>query len=76
MVGIISTSIIITFFYNKGKNILIAMWIHFWFNFLLKLVIIDILPLLIYTSIGYMVLVILIIIMNNNELLVKKEETS
>lgn len=76
MVGIISTSIIITFFYNKGKNILIAMWIHFWFNFLLKLVIIDILPLLIYTSIGYMILVILIIIMNKNELLVKKEETS
>jgi len=52
------------------------MWIHFWFNFLLKLVIIDILPLLMYISVGYLILAILIIIMNKNELLVKKEETS
>ena len=71
MVAVISLSIIITFFYNKSKNILIAMWIHFWFNFLLKLVIIDILPLLMYISVGYLILAILIIIMNKNELLVK-----
>ncbi len=75
MVAVISLSIIITFFYNKSKNILIAMWIHFWFNFLLKLVIIDLLPLLMYISVGYLILAILIIIMNKNELLVKKEET-
>jgi len=69
MVAIISVSIIITFFYNKSKNIIVAMWIHFWFNFLLKVVIIDILPLLIYLSVGYLILAIVIIIFNRNELL-------
>lgn len=72
MVAIISTSIIITFFYNKSKNILVAMWIHFWFNFLLKIVVIDILPLMIYTSIGYLVLATIIVLLYKNELLNKQ----
>jgi len=72
MVAIISTSIIITFFYNKSKNIIVAMWIHFWFNFLLKIVVIDILPLMIYTSIGYMALATLIVLLHKNELLNKQ----
>lgn len=76
MVAITSLSIIITYFYNKSKNILIAMWMHFWFNFLLQIVIIDLLPMIIALSAGYLILAILIIIMNKNELLVKKEETS
>ena len=54
MVAIISVSIIITFFYNKSKNILIAMWI---------------LPLLIYISVAYLILAFLIIILNKNEVL-------
>jgi membrane protease YdiL (CAAX protease family) len=78
MVAIISTSIIITYFYNKSKNIMIAMWIHFWFNFLLKMIVIDILPLMIYISIGYMVLATLIVLLCKEELLkrqvVRKED--
>ena len=35
MVAIISLSVVMTVTYNKQKNILIAMWIHFLFNFLL-----------------------------------------
>ena len=69
MVAVISFSVIITFFYNKSKNVLIAMWMHFWFNFLLQIVIIDILPLLIYVSIGYLIVAILIVILNKNEVL-------
>lgn len=69
MVTVISLSIIITFFYNKSKNILIAMWIHFWFNFLLKIVIIDLLPLLIYISFGYLILAIFVVILYKNEML-------
>lgn len=76
MVAIISCSVLITFFYNKSKNILIAMWMHFWFNFLLKLVVIDILPLLIYTSAGYLLAAIGILIFNKKELLVKERPTS
>ncbi len=71
MVAIISLSIVITFFYNKNKNILIAIWIHFWFNFLLKIVMIDLLPLLIYISAGYMILAILVVVLNKNELLAR-----
>jgi len=62
MVAIISVSVVITFFYNKSKNILIAMWIHFWFNFLLKVVIIDNLSLIIYLSVGYLALAILLVV--------------
>ncbi|NQT60972.1 MAG: CPBP family intramembrane metalloprotease [Bacteroidetes bacterium] len=75
MVAVVSLSIIITFFYNKSKNILIAMWIHFWFNFLLKLVIIDLLPLLIYLSVGYLILAILVIIFGRKELLQIERQT-
>ena len=73
MVLVISCSVIITFFYNKSKNILIAMWMHFWLNFLLKIVIIDLLPLLIYISIGYLLLAVLVILFNRNEVLIIKE---
>lgn len=76
MVFVISLSIIITFFYNKSKNILIAMWIHFWFNFLLRIVIIDRLPLIIYASIGFLVLAILIVLLNKKEMLKKEIQTS
>lgn len=73
MIAIISLSIIITFFYNKSKNILVAMWIHLWFNFFLKIMIVDFLNLLIYISVGYLILALIIIILNKNELLGKEK---
>ncbi|MCK5157496.1 MAG: hypothetical protein KAQ69_13795, partial [Spirochaetales bacterium] len=76
MVAVISLSIIITFFYNKSKNILIAMWIHFWFNFLLKIVIIDLLSLLIYLSAGYLILAILVVLLNKKELMKIEKQAS
>jgi membrane protease YdiL (CAAX protease family) len=72
MVAVISCSVVITFFYNKSKNILIAMWMHFWFNFLLKIVIIDLLPLLIFISLGYFTIATLIVVFHKKELLAKK----
>jgi len=72
MVSVVSLSIIITFFYNKSKNVLIAMWLHFWFNFLLKIVIIDLLPLIIYIAFAYLAAAILIIIFKRKELLIKE----
>ena len=74
MVAVTSLSIIISFFYNKSGNILIAMWLHFLFNFSLKIVIIDLLSLLIYMSIGYMIVAIIIIVKNKSELLTIKKE--
>lgn len=70
MIAMISFSVVITFFYNKSKNILIAMWMHFWFNFLLKIVIIDLLPLMIYISVGYLIAAVLVVIFNKNEVLI------
>lgn len=73
MVAVISLSLVITFYYNKSKNILIAMWLHFWFNFLLQLVIIDLLPLLIYVSIGYLIAAMGIILFNKKAFLTNEE---
>jgi len=70
LLAIISTSVLITYFYNKSKNILIAMWIHFCFNFLLKLVNIDLLPLLLYTAIAYF-LFVLVLLVTNKEVMTK-----
>jgi membrane protease YdiL (CAAX protease family) len=53
LVAIVSVSVVITFFYNRGGNILVAMWIHFLFNFFLQLVAVDLLGLLTYLAAGY-----------------------
>jgi hypothetical protein len=71
LLAIISTSVLITYFYNKSNNILIAMWIHFCFNFLLKLVNIDLLPLLLYTAIVYFLFVVVLLV-TNKEVMMKK----
>ncbi|MGL1893891.1 MAG: CPBP family intramembrane metalloprotease [Spirochaetaceae bacterium] len=73
MVAVVSFSVVITLYYNKSNNILIAMWMHFWFNFLLKIVIIDLLPLLIYISVFYLILAVILIIFNKKQLMVKKD---
>ncbi|MDO8848464.1 MAG: CPBP family intramembrane metalloprotease [Coriobacteriia bacterium] len=61
LVAIISTSVLITFFYNRSGNILVAVWVHFLFNFLLSAVKIDTVPLLAYTSITYLVAALLVV---------------
>jgi membrane protease YdiL (CAAX protease family) len=71
LLAIISTSVLIAYFYNKSKNILIAIWIHFWFNFLLKIVIIDLLPLLLYTAIAYF-LFVLVLLARNKEVMMAR----
>ena len=47
------------------------MWIHFWFNFFLKLVNIDLLPLLFYTAFVYF-LFVLVLLAANKEVMMKK----
>jgi len=62
MANIVLLSILITYFYNKEKNILIAMWIHFLFNFSLLIVQTDISQLFafmaVFTGIAVMALLI------------------
>jgi len=69
MINLILLSIFLTFFYNKNKNILIAVWIHFIFNILLQFVIINMLKLLLITSILYFISILVIIISNKDKML-------
>ncbi len=71
VVAIISMSVVITYFYNRSGNILIAMWMHFLFNFTLQLVIIDLLQLIVYFSIAYLILAIVLVASRKHELLKK-----
>jgi hypothetical protein len=71
LLAIITTSVLISYFYNKSKNILIAIWIHFWFNFLLRIVNIDLLPLLLYTAIAYF-LFVLVLLATNKEVMMAR----
>ena len=69
MIGLISLSVFLTFFYNQSKNILIAIWIHFLFNFLLQIAIINSLKLIIFTSIFYLIATLLIVVFNKEKML-------
>ncbi len=55
MAAIVSTSVIIARFYEKNRNLFVPMWIHFWFNFLLKLVNVEMVALLACLAMVYAV---------------------
>ena len=76
MIGLISVSVFLTFFYNQKKNIIIAIWIHFLFNFLMQIAIVNSLKLLILTSVFYFIAILLIVVFNKEKMLkVKNPET-
>ena len=71
LLAILSFSILITFFYNKSGNIIIAMWMHFLFNFLLQLVLIEQIQLLMNVSVGYMLAAIILVLTQKKTILAK-----
>jgi len=68
MVTILATSLLITFFYQKSRNVLIAVWIHFWFNFLLRTVNIDLITMVLYLSLAYFVFSFVLVMMKRDVL--------
>jgi membrane protease YdiL (CAAX protease family) len=64
LLGIISFSVFLTFFYNKSGNILVAVWIHFVFNILLQIVILDSLKVIIAVSVLYLAAAVVIVLFN------------
>lgn len=72
MTGIISISVIITFFYNLSRNLLIPILIHQLFNFSLVIVKGDVLDILSYVVPLYLVVAIILIVINPMEILYKK----
>jgi membrane protease YdiL (CAAX protease family) len=62
LILIISLSVIMAVFYNRQRNLLIPIWIHFLSNFLVALVKIDLLNLIGWMSLGYAVLATILIV--------------
>ena len=76
MLGIISFSVFVTYFYNKKKNILVAVWIHFLFNMLLQIVIIEDFRFILFVSVLYLISSICIVLIKRKEMFsVQQEET-
>lgn len=75
MLGILSFSVFITYFYNKSKNILVAVWIHFLFNMLMQIVVIEDYRILLFVSILY-VLVSVVIVLGNKKTMLQKAPVS
>ena len=63
MTSILSFSIIISYFYVNGNNILIAMWLHLLFNFSLKIIQVDLLQLLGWISVSLSLTAIVLIVL-------------
>jgi membrane protease YdiL (CAAX protease family) len=62
MLGIISFSVFIAFFYNNKKNILVAVWTHFLFNILLQIVILEDIKFMVFISLLYLIVSCFIVI--------------
>ena len=67
MLGIMSFSVFITYFYNKKKNILLAVWIHFLFNILMQIVILEDMEFILFVSLLYLLVSCLILILNKDK---------
>ncbi|MDH5160593.1 CPBP family intramembrane glutamic endopeptidase [Heyndrickxia oleronia] len=72
MIGIISFSIIVTFFYKINKNLMIPIVMHQIFNFSLVLVRGDLLDILVYVMLSYFAVAVILIVINPKEILYKK----
>ena len=69
MIAIISVSIIITVFYNLNKNLLVPIMIHQLFNFLIGISNWDLIELIKYYAILYLLVAIILVIMNQRKVL-------
>jgi hypothetical protein len=75
MVSLIELSVFLAFFYDQSKSILVAIWIHFLFNFLLQIAVIDSLKLLGFTSLFYLIAILLIVLFNKDKMLSNQVKT-
>lgn len=69
IISLIALSILQTYFYNRSKNLFIAIWIHFVFNFSMQIVIINGLSFLIFNSILYVIAIIILIFIKKDKML-------
>ncbi|MDA1635565.1 type II CAAX prenyl endopeptidase Rce1 family protein [Bacillus cereus] len=69
MIAIISTTIIMTTFYNLNRNLIIPIIIHFFFNFFIGILNGQLIELIMYNAIFYFIVAVLIIVVNPNKVL-------
>lgn len=74
LVGIISFSVFMTHFYNKSKNILVAVWMHFLFNIFMQIAIIEDFRLITVVSAIYLVVTCGIVLVDKTRMLRKPEQ--
>lgn len=76
MIAIISIKIVMTAFYNLNQNLIIPIIIHQFFNFFIGIINGNLIDLIMYNAIFYLVAVVLIIVINPKKVLYGKEDTN
>lgn len=76
LLGIISFSVFISFFYSRSRNILVAVWIHFLFNVLLQLALLSDIRLLLLTVSVLYLLVGAVLVLSHRELFFDRGRSS
>lgn len=69
MTGVVSLSVVMGFFYKLNKNILVPIVMHFLFNFLLALIIAELLWMLVFVCSCYLVVAVVLIVINPKKVL-------
>ncbi|UYW72068.1 CPBP family intramembrane glutamic endopeptidase [Bacillus cereus] len=69
MITIISTTIVMTTFYNLNRNLIIPIIIHFFFNFFIGIINGQLIELIKYNAIFYLIVAVLIIVINPKKVL-------
>ncbi|MCM3738465.1 CPBP family intramembrane metalloprotease [Bacillus cytotoxicus] len=76
MSAIISTKIVMTAFYNLNQNLIIPIIIHQFFNFFIGIINGNLIDLIMYNAIIYLIVAVLIIVINPKKVLYGKEDTN
>ncbi|MGG0154363.1 CPBP family intramembrane glutamic endopeptidase [Bacillus mycoides] len=76
MISIISIKIIMTAFYNLNQNLIIPIIIHQFFNFFIGIINGNLIDLLMYNAIFYLVVAVFMIVINPKRILYGREDTN
>ncbi|CAH2713056.1 hypothetical protein BACCIP111895_00189 [Neobacillus rhizosphaerae] len=76
MISIVSTTIVMAAFYNLNQTLIIPIIIHQFFNFFIGLINGNLIDLIMYNAIFYLVVAVLIIIINPKKVLYGKKATT
>ncbi|MDM5247968.1 CPBP family intramembrane glutamic endopeptidase [Lysinibacillus sp. G4S2] len=76
MIAIMSTKIVMTAFHNLNQNLIVPIIIHQFFNFFIGLINGNLIDLIMYNAILYLVVAVLLIVINPKNVLYGKQDTN